>query len=198
MTRVESDIIYSNKKVDELEERIKEHKESEQKVKEFADKSAKLGMTEELMNDFRMFLIGRVRPMLARFTSDLVSKMTNGRYHRVEIDEDYELSMFDRGIPYPLSRFSGGERAVVNLALRLALSQMIAVQTGTEGLGFIVLDEVFGSADSERRATIMETLNGLKNVYSQIICITHIDGVVDMIPNTVKIEIDGSVSKVVK
>jgi len=59
--------------------------------------------------------------------------------------------------------FSGGEQAVVNLALRLALSQMIAVQMGTEGLGFIVLDEVFGSADTERRETIMETLNGLNN-----------------------------------
>ena len=197
VTTIKESIASTESQLHEIERKIREYRENEKKLDEYADKVERYSKTEELMNDFRLFLIGRVRPMLAMFTSQMVSQMTNGRYVKVDIDENYDILMYDHGVSYPISRFSGGEQAVVNLALRLALSQMIAVQMGTEGLGFIVLDEVFGSADTERRETIMETLNGLNNVYSQIICITHIDSVMDMLPNTVRVETDGSTSKVI-
>jgi len=198
VTGIKESIASTDSQLHEIERKIREYRDNEKKLDDYADKVERYSKTEELMNDFRLFLIGRVRPMLAMFTSQMVSQMTNGRYVKVDIDENYDIMMYDHGVSYPISRFSGGEQAVVNLALRLALSQMIAVQMGTEGLGFIVLDEVFGSADTERRETIMETLSGLKNVYSQIICITHIESVMDMLPNTIRVETDGSTSKVIR
>lgn len=210
--RVQSDLANANRKlsdarsskasldtrIEDISKKMAERRDSQKKLDEYSKKLEKIGMAEELMSDFRLFLIGRVRPMLSMFTSDMVSKMTNGRYIKVELDEDYNISMYDKGIPYPLSRFSGGEQSIVNLSLRLALSQMIAVQTEREGLGFIILDEVFGSSDTKRRESVIETLSGLKNIYSQIICITHIESVVDMIPNAIHVEVDGSVSKLVR
>ena len=174
--------------INETNSAIDKGRENEKKVKELTEKVENLAVTEEVMKRFKMTLIGRVRPMLAMFTSDIVSRMTNGRYTRVDIDDNYTIELYDYGIPYPISRFSGGEQAVVNLALRLAMSQMISVQRGTEGLGFIVLDEVFGSADSSRREMIVETLTGIQNIYPQIICITHIESVIDMLQNTIHVK----------
>jgi exonuclease SbcC len=178
-------------------ERLKLHEENEKKISEYANRIEKYGVTEQVMTDFKMYLIGKVRPMLGMFTSQLVGRMTKGRYAKVVIDENYDIMMYDRGMPYPVQRFSGGEQALVNLALRLALSRMISIQKNTEGFGFIILDEVFGSADAEHRSAIMETLDSLKNIYSQIICITHIDSVVDMLPSTVRVRSDDSVSSII-
>ena len=45
----------------------------------------------------------------------------------------------------------GGEEDIANLALRLAISQMIAERAG-QPLSLLVLDEIFGSLDEDRRA----------------------------------------------
>ena len=45
---------------------------------------------------------------------------------------------------------SGGEEDVANMVLRLAISQMIADRAG-QPLSILILDEVFGSLDIERR-----------------------------------------------
>jgi len=154
--------------------------------------------TEKLMNDFKLYLLGRIRPMISFYASELVSAMTDGRYTRVELDPDYRIFVYDGGAAYDLDRFSGGEKDVVNLALRLALSRLITERAleGAEGEGenndnnksFVMLDEVFGSADTERRRAIMDTLTGLESQYGQIICITHIAEVTDMLPKLVTID----------
>jgi len=196
LVSVQSNLSSLKSKQEMLGERLEKFNADKDKLNDVGEKVKLHNMTDKALADFRMHLIGKVRPMLAMFTSQLVREMTNGRYQKVDIDENYDIRMYDHGVPYPLKRFSGGEQAVVNLALRLALSRMIAVQRNTDGLGFIILDEVFGSADSQRREMIMETLSGLKSLYSQIICITHIDSVVEMFPNAVVVETDGPLSHV--
>ena len=73
---------------------------------------------------------------------------------------------------------SGGEEDVANLALRLAISQMIAERAG-QPLSLLVLDEIFGSLDDDRRAAVVELLRGLADRFPQVILITHIDTVRD-------------------
>ena len=48
---------------------------------------------------------------------------------------------------------SGGEEDIANLALRLAISQMIAERAG-QPLSLLVLDEIFGSLDEDRRHAV--------------------------------------------
>jgi DNA repair protein SbcC/Rad50 len=74
--------------------------------------------------------------------------------------------------------FSGGEQDVANLCLRIALSRALARQRGTEA-GFIILDEVFGSQDLERRRALIEQLKDLRRDFRQVFVVSHFDDVVD-------------------
>jgi len=140
-----------------------------------------------LFSDFRVHLIGRIRPALSRQTSQLFYEMTGGRYQQVELDEEYNLRLFDNGEDFPVTRFSGGEIDLINLCFRLAISLEMAATAGIEH-SFIILDEIFGSQDEERQQMIMEGLSRLKNRFRQIIIISHIDDVKEMAEHIVTVE----------
>ena len=81
-----------------------------------------------------------------------------------------------RGIPKPV--ISGGEEDVANLVLRLAISQMIAERAG-QAFSLLILDEIFGSLDVQRRDAVLALLRSLQARFEQVIVISHIDDVRD-------------------
>lgn len=178
-----------------IDEKIDEYHRRKNQISEETTEVANLKVLEGVMGDFRTHMISRVCPVLSAFASVRLQEMSDGRYTRLELDDNYNILMYDGGKAYPVERFSGGEKDIANLALRLSLSHMVAEQSDT-GTDFIVLDEVFGSADTVRRETIMTTLERLLSRYKQIICITHIDAVQDMMPRTIRVVTDGYVSSV--
>ena len=132
--------------------------------------------------EFERYAASRKLPVLADITSQLVSAVTDGAYDRVEFDQDFGLVVSDGGITnetYGIETFSGGERDAITLAARIALSHMIG-RGATNPPGFLVLDEVFGSLDSDRRARLMDLLGSITNQFDelrQIFIISHVDDV---------------------
>ena len=127
-----------------------------------------------LFTEFFRSLTSRVRPMLETEASNLVRELTDGRYERMEFDENYRVKLLDRfDDSYAIERFSGGEADVASLSARVALSKIIAAR-GSETLGFLVLDEVFGSLDAERRNNVLLALERLKKSFGQIFIISHV------------------------
>jgi len=139
-----------------------------------------------LVADYRQFLISRIRPKLSEISGELLSELTNGKYTGVELDEEYNLYIFDGNTKYPLPRFSGGEADIANLCLRLAISQLIAESSAIE-TGFIILDEIFGSQDIHRKALILQALNNLSKKFRQIILITHVEDIKDTVENIIEV-----------
>ncbi len=139
-----------------------------------------------LFGDFRQFLIGRIRPTLAELAGELMAQMTDGRYTTVELDEQYDLQMFDAGEAYGVSRFSGGEKDLANLCLRLAISQALTESAGLPG-SFVILDEVFGSQDASRKELILQALANLRGRFPQIILVTHIEDIKDRVEELIEI-----------
>jgi exonuclease SbcC len=84
---------------------------------------------------------------------------------------------------------SGGEEDVANLALRLAISQMIAERAG-QPLSLLVLDEIFGSLDEERRASVLELLRSLADRFPQVVLITHIETVREGFDRVIRVDVD--------
>jgi exonuclease SbcC len=116
---------------------------------------------------------------LAEHTGELLAAVTEGKYDRVGFDENYGLEIFDGEEHFPIGSFSGGERDVAALCARLALSRLVGGQAGHPP-DFLVLDEVFGSLDRERRAQVMEmlgTLAGNTDAFRQLFIISHVDDV---------------------
>ncbi len=135
-----------------------------------------LGMLNEVMASFRTHLISRIRPTLSSYSSDFFERLTDGKYRELELDENYNLMVYDNGNAYGIERFSGGEEDLANLCLRLAISEVITERAGGV-FNFIILDEIFGSQDMFRRQNIMKALNTLSSKFRQIFLITHVNDV---------------------
>jgi exonuclease SbcC len=92
----------------------------------------------------------------------------------MEFDDNYRVKLLDRfDDSYAIERFSGGESDVASLSARVALSRIVAASGGNT-LGFLVLDEVFGSLDAERRTNVLLALERLKRSFGQIFMISHV------------------------
>ena len=96
----------------------------------------------------------------------------------LRFDENYGIEVFDGDECFKLESFSGGERDVVALCARLAMSELVG-SSAVRPPRFLVLDEVFGSLDAERRTQLLETLGSLASSghFQQMFIISHVDDV---------------------
>jgi exonuclease SbcC len=164
-------------RVESLEGDIGRYEEQRKLADEKGREETRLGEMDKLLSRFYKELTARIRPRLEKEANDLIKALTDDRYERMEFDENYSIRLFD-GLSdaYEISRFSGGEADVVSLSTRVALSKMVAAK-GSEALGFIVLDEVFGALDAERRRNVLLALDRLKRTFGQIFVISHVGDV---------------------
>lgn len=139
------------------------------------------------LQDFRTELNARMRPLLSDYASEFLSQMTGGRYAEIEIDEQYGFWLKEDGTRK--SVISGGEKDVVNLSLRLALARLITEKAGVP-LSLLMLDEVFGSLDSERRQHVLEVLYSLRDWFQQILVISHLEEINDAVDRSLWVHRD--------
>jgi exonuclease SbcC len=93
--------------------------------------------------------------------------------------------------------FSGGEAFRINFAIRLALSYALARRAGSK-LQTLVIDEGFGSQDSEGRQHLIEAINlvmgnnrngsELVSDIRKILVITHLEDLKDAFPSRIEVE----------
>lgn len=124
------------------------------------------------MRSLREKLNQQIGPDLAARASENLHLLTNGRYSSLILDNDFEATVMDESAAKVV--ISGGEQDVVALALRLALSELIQELNGRP-MTLLVLDEIFGSLDVERRQSVLEKLASLKGRFRQILVISHIE-----------------------
>ncbi len=149
-----------------------------------------LALHQELdraLTDLRGELNATLRPDLSELASGFLRDLTNGRYTDLELDEDYGTRLLDDGDPKAV--ISGGEEDIANLALRLAISQMIAERAG-QPLSLLILDEIFGSLDEDRRVAVVDLLRSLADRFPQVILITHVDSVREGFDRIVRVGVD--------
>jgi exonuclease SbcC len=142
---------------------------------------------DRALGDLRTDLNNTLRPDLSELASGFLRDLTTGRYTDLELDEDYIATIVEEGEPKPV--ISGGEEDVANLALRLAISQMIAERAG-QPLSLLVLDEIFGSLDEERRGAVVDLLRNLADRFPQVILITHVESVRDGFDRVIRLTYD--------
>ena len=83
--------------------------------------------------------------------------------------------------------YSGGEAFRINFAIRLALSEILAQRAGGR-LQTLVIDEGFGSQDSQGRQRLIEAINLIRHDFAKILVITHIEELKDAFPNRIEVE----------
>ena len=139
--------------------------------------TAMYGAVDDVFSGLRNSLNESLRPMLSAIATEIVAETTGGRFDTLELDESYTPQLYADGVQIPV--ISGGEEDIVSLALRIAVGQLIASNSGSP-IGMLVMDEPFGSLDEERQRLVMDMLAKLcESRFNQIIVITHTMGIRD-------------------
>ncbi len=187
LATVQGDVKAAKAGRDQAQRRLEERRDREARVKQI---QADLRLHDELdrgLHDLRLELNAAMRPEIAERASSLLSDLTDARYSEVDLDEQYNTLVLEDGTPKPV--ISGGEEDLVNLVLRLAISQMVAERAG-QPLSLLVLDEIFGGLDESRRYNVVDLLRGLAGRFPQVILITHIETVKDGVDRVMKVDYD--------
>ena len=175
------------KDVRELSGRLAEARETEKRVGDLRSEARYLERTAMLLDGFRDHLVARVGPELSREAEALFRELTNHEYDDLRIDEEsLEIQIADGDSYFPVERFSGSETDLANLALRVAISAHLSRMSGAD-LGLLVLDEVLGSLDAERKDSMVRALGGLSGRFHQLFVITHSERVKDQFPASIEV-----------
>jgi len=143
-----------------------------------------------LLADVAERLATQIRPSLEGAISGLLATMSEGRFTKVRVSDEYDITVEDDGKFRPLGELSGGETDLVALAVRLALSQVVSERHGSGGAGFLILDECFASQDASRRQSVLNALRTLRDVYSQIFVISHVENIEDSADMVIEVATD--------
>jgi exonuclease SbcC len=132
-------------------------------------------------------VVGTVGPRLSAQAAELFAELTDHEYDDLQVDpETYEIRIVDRGVEYGMDRFSGSETDLANLALRVAISEHVRFQSGG-AVGLLVLDEVFGSLDPDRKARMLMALERLRGRFRQVLVVTHDADIKEELPHAIEV-----------
>jgi exonuclease SbcC len=124
------------------------------------------------------FVISQALPEIEREADELLALLSGDemslKLSTFENRENLELRIADRNGERPYESYSGGESFRVDFALRVALSRFLAHRSGSE-LSMLIVDEGFGTQDTEGLALLIESLRAIESEFALILVITHIE-----------------------
>jgi exonuclease SbcC len=106
---------------------------------------------------------------------------------RDDLKETLDILISDGAGTRDYELYSGGEAFRVNFAIRLALSKLLAKRAGAR-LQTLVVDEGFGSQDTQGRQHLIEAINQVKQDFAKVLVISHIDELKDAFPHRIEVE----------
>ena len=175
----------------------------QERGKTLAAASDEQGVFDELAAAFgrkgvQALIIETAIPEIEEEANRLLGRMTDNRMHlTLETQSDYasregvretlDIRIADELGVRGYEMFSGGEAFRINLALRIALSRMLARRAGAP-LPTLFIDEGFGTQDPAGRDRIVDALNAIRDDFERIIVITHIDELKEQFPARIQVE----------
>ncbi len=167
--------------------RLADAKAQHDKLRDLEKRARHLARTAELLARFRDTVVASVGPRLATQAAALFGELTDNEYEGVQVDPDtFQLQILDGGQLFGLDRFSGSEVDLANLALRVAISEHVNFQSGG-AIGLLVLDEVFGPLDDDRKTRMLLALERLRGRFRQILIVTHDTEIKEQLPSAVEV-----------
>jgi exonuclease SbcC len=155
------------------------------------------------------FIIDAVLPEIEEEANRLLGRMTNGRMQlRLEtqratrlgdLTETLEIAIADEWGTRDYEMYSGGEAFRIDLALRVALSRLLARRSGAP-LPTLIIDEGFGSLDAGGRDLIVDAVASLRDDFQCLLVVTHIEELKQLFDTRIEVEKGdrGSIARVVR
>lgn len=145
-------------------------------------------------------LIEQALPQIETKANEILDRLSDGQMSirfvtqteykdkkRDDLKETLDIQISDTAGIRNYEMYSGGEAFRVNFAIRLALSEILAQRKGAR-LRTLVIDEGFGSQDTQGRQRLIEAINLVRGDFARIIVITHLDELKDAFPTRIEVE----------
>ena len=192
--------------VQHLEFMLKQYAEIDLRRMEAAGKLKELSEQRELYEQLatafgrtgvQALLVESALPELEAEANRLLGRMTDNAMHltlqtqripqRGEPVETLEIKVADALGTRSYETFSGGEAFRINLALRIALSKLLAQRSGAP-LPTLFIDEGFGTQDTTGRERILDVIQSIADDFERILIITHMDEIKESFPVRIEVE----------
>jgi exonuclease SbcC len=86
---------------------------------------------------------------------------------------------------------SGGESFMAALSLALGLADVVQADLGGLKLDSVIIDEGFGALDDTNLEACARLLTSLKRNFKNMLVISHVDSIKDIVDNVIEISHDG-------
>lgn len=134
-------------------------------------------------NGIQAIMIENAIPELEDEANRILARVTRNAMHLTletqrdtrtgGVAETLEIKISDELGTRNYEMFSGGEAFRINFAIRVALAKMLARRAGAR-LRTLVIDEGFGTQDSEGLERLVEVIKAIQDDFAKIIVITHL------------------------
>ncbi len=200
--KVRSELGGAQQRVDILKTQRARKKDFEKEREEFQKQIARHRTLERAFgkDGVPALLIEQALPQIEAKANELLDRLSDGQMSirfvtqaeykdkkRDDLKETLDIQISDSAGIRNYEMYSGGEAFRVNFALRLALSEILAQRKGAR-LQTLVIDEGFGSQDTQGRQRLIEAINLVKNDFAKILVITHLDELKDAFPTRIEVE----------
>ena len=189
LDKINSQILINETNKKNLEEEVKDLVEAEQKVNDYElylRLVSRDGIPQLIINDALPIIESEVNVVLERMMAGFKIGITN---------EDKNINLYIRydDQEWPLNLSSGMERFVTSLALRVGLINV----SNLPSPNFLVIDEGFGSLDSENLSNMKGAFDYLKTRFESVFIISHLDTIKDFMDHLLPITIKKGYSNIV-
>jgi exonuclease SbcC len=150
-------------------------------------------------------LIEQAVPDLEAVANDVLSVLSDGRMSlelrsqretkAKTLQETLDIIIADERGARPYENFSGGEAMRVDLALRIALSVLLASRAGAR-CELLVLDETCAPLDAHGQELFVESLHRIADRFATILVVTHIESLKDRFTYRLEVSKNGEGSRV--
>lgn len=201
---------YARNRVDVLDDVKKQKAAKEEEKGQILHQIAQLKMLEKAFgkDGIPALLIEQEIPSIEKHANKILEGLSNGEMtlffrtqkqfkdeKRDDRKETLDIVITVGGYDREYELFSGGEAFRINFSVRLALSQVLAKRAGAR-LQTLVIDEGFGSQDSEGIQDLIQAINTAHEDFAKILVITHLERLKDAFSARIEIEKTPSGSQV--
>lgn len=212
--RLEKKLTKLDEKEDQVEEKLgnlqqkqtkltvkKDNRENyEQRVSELdsaisrlADRQSELDSVISVYSNVKTEYRKQAITYINEYTNQIFQKLyTNKQYTRIEIDEEYNVSLHKQSGGAIDPQFSsGGEGAIVNIAIRAGIYRVISEQSGQSRLPPFILDEPTTFLDSEHIGKLERFIQALRDWdVTQVFLVSHEELLIDSADILYEISLD--------
>ncbi|WP_019506201.1 exonuclease subunit SbcC [Pleurocapsa sp. PCC 7319] len=166
-----------------------QHQDTENQLKEY---EKQYRIYQELTqafgkNGIQALTIENILPQLEAKANQILARLTGNQFHvqfltqraskgtskkKTKLIDTLDILIADAGGTRPYETYSGGEAFRINFSVRLALAKLLAQRSGT-ALQMLIVDEGFGTQDSEGCNRLVGAINAIASDFACILTVTH-------------------------